>query len=90
VKKLTPEARALAQALLDHHKQVSSLESDQKRNLDSCLIAEFLISTQQSEHFYGRSQSGATTTAGRRSTLWPSIMKRGHLAMDMTMLRVAA
>ena len=39
MKKLTPEARALAQALLDHHKQFSSLESGQKRNLDSCLIA---------------------------------------------------
>ena len=88
MKKLTPEARALAQALLDHHKQVSSLESDQTATYASAPV--FLISTQQSEHFYGRSQSGATTTAGHRSTLWPSIMKRGNLAMDMTMLRVAA
>ena len=35
---MSPEARVLAQALLDHHKRVCRPRSGAKPNIDSCLI----------------------------------------------------
>jgi hypothetical protein len=36
---VSPQARALAQALLDHHQSVRRSRSDQNANIDSCLIS---------------------------------------------------
>jgi hypothetical protein len=36
---MTPEAERLAQALLDHHRQVCRSKREETRGVDSCLIA---------------------------------------------------
>jgi hypothetical protein len=36
---MSPEAQKLAQALLDHHKQVCRLQNKGRASMDSCLIA---------------------------------------------------
>ena len=35
---MSPEARKLAQALLDHHKQVRRLQTEASAGVDSCLV----------------------------------------------------
>jgi hypothetical protein len=35
---MSPEARKLAQALLDHHKQVDRLQTEASAGVDSCLV----------------------------------------------------
>ena len=95
---MSPEARKLAQALLDHHRKVCRLQSKASPSIDSCLIAYGDLCEQAGlshknrtwVNFCAKSRSGATTTAGRRSMPWPSIMRPAGPAMAMTALPVAA
>ena len=95
---MSPEARVLAQALLDHHKRVCRPRSGAKPNIDSCLIRYGDLCEQAGlahlkptvGKFCARSRGGAMKMAGPRSIPSSLIMKPGGRVMGIMERRVAA